>query len=153
MPPQRHPSSLNAHLGFWMRFVSNSVSARFQRLLEMEGTTVTEWVALRALYDQKATTHAALIDALGMTKGAASKVISRLEEKGWAKREYAAAGSRDQAISLSRAGRLLVPKLAAHADENEEYFFGYLSQGEREHLADILKDFVTHHQLKELPLS
>ena len=28
------PSPLEAHLGFWLRFVSNHVSLRFQQLLE-----------------------------------------------------------------------------------------------------------------------
>lgn len=39
--PRRHtdtpPSSLEAHLGFWLRFVSNHVSARFQQQLEEKG--------------------------------------------------------------------------------------------------------------------
>jgi len=74
------PSPLEAHLGFWLRFVSNHVSVRFQQLLEAKGVTVTEWVALRTLWSQNETTHAALIQAMGMTKGAASKVITRLEE-------------------------------------------------------------------------
>jgi DNA-binding MarR family transcriptional regulator len=54
---------------------------RFQQLLEQKGVTVTEWVALRTLWSQDVTTHAELIDALGMTKGAASKVVSRLEKE------------------------------------------------------------------------
>ena len=29
-----HPAPLEAHLGFWLRFVSNHVSLRFQQLLE-----------------------------------------------------------------------------------------------------------------------
>ena len=71
---------LEAHLGFWLRFVSNHVSARFRQRVEEEGTTVTEWVALRALYDRPLTTHSALIQALGMTKVIASGV--RTEDEG-----------------------------------------------------------------------
>ena len=91
MSPTPSANPLDAHLGFWLRFVSNHVSARFQKLLEAQGTTLTEWVALRTLFDKPHTTHAELIDALGMTKGAASKVISRLEEKGLALRQQAEA--------------------------------------------------------------
>ena len=80
--PRSAVSPLDAHLGFWLRFVSNHVSARFSQLVEDEGCTVTEWVALRTLFDKTQTTHAELIQALGMTKGAASKVVTRLEEKG-----------------------------------------------------------------------
>ena len=119
------------HLGFWLRFVSNHVSGRFKRLLEAKGTTVTEWVALRTLYDKPETTHAELIDVLGMTKGAASKVISRLEEKGLAQRWLAEGSGREQVLTLTAAGRALVPKLAAEADRNEQHFFGHLSAEER----------------------
>jgi hypothetical protein len=83
------PSSLEDHLGFWLRFVSNHVSLRFQKLLENESVTVTEWVALRTLWNESESSHATLIEALGMTKGAASKVINRLEErKVWQKESW-----------------------------------------------------------------
>ena len=106
------PSPLEAHLGFWLRFVSNHVSIRFQQLLEEQGVTVTEWVALRTLWSRDEATHAALIQALGMTKGAASKVVSRLEEKGLAERQAVEGRGREQSVSLTAAGKALVPKVA-----------------------------------------
>lgn len=142
---------LDAHLGFWLRFVSNHVSARFRQSIEEEDSTVTEWVALRALYGQPLTTHAALIQALGMTKGAASKVLSRLEQKGLARREPVPDRPREQALSLTRKGRALVPKLAALADENEAYFFGHLPARERQQLAKTLQELVARHGFKEVP--
>lgn len=145
------PSPLEAHLGFWLRFVSNHVSARFQQLLEEQGVTVTEWVALRTLWSQDATTHAALIDALGMTKGAASKVVSRLEEKGLAERQLADGRAREQALVLTTAGKALVPRLAALADANDAHFFGHLPEAERQALVQAMQALVQHHQLKDLP--
>jgi len=58
------PSPLEAHLGLWLRFVSNHVSIRFAQLLEEKGVTVTEWVALRTLWSQDGTTHAELTQAM-----------------------------------------------------------------------------------------
>lgn len=113
---------LEAHLGFWLRFVSNHVSIRFQQLLEEEGVTVTEWVALRTFWSQIDTTHAELIQAPGMTKGAASKVVSRLEEKG----------------------------LAGPADANDAHFFGHLPAADRQALTQALQALVQHHQLKDI---
>lgn len=77
MPKPTAP--LESHLGFWLRSVSNHVSTRFAELLAGHEVTVSEWVALRTLYAQPETRHAALIEALGMTKGAASKILTRLE--------------------------------------------------------------------------
>lgn len=145
------PSPLEAHLGFWLRFVSNHVSARFQTLLEEKDVTVTEWVALRTLWSKDETTHAELIQALGMTKGAASKLVSRLEEKGLAKRQLAEGRAREQNLRLTAAGRRLVPKLAALADANDAHFFGHLGAAERQALARAMQALVQHHQLKNIP--
>lgn len=148
---QTMPPPLEAHLGFWLRFVSNHVSLRFQQLLEEKGVTVTEWVAVRTLRSRDQTTHAELIQALGMTKGAASKVVSRLEEKGLAVRQLADGRAREQTLSLTAAGKALVPQLAALADANDAHFFGHLSADDREALAQAMKALVQHHQLKEIP--
>lgn len=145
------PSPLEAHLGFWLRFVSNHVSIRFQQLLEAEGVTVTEWMALRTLWSQAETTHAELIQVLGMTKGAASKVISRLEEKGLAERQLVDGRAREQSLRLTAAGKSMVPQLAALADANDGHFFGHLAPEERQALVEAMQALVQHHQLKDLP--
>lgn len=151
--PRSTASALDAHLGFWLRFVSNHVSARFGQLVEDEGASVTEWVALRTLFDKPQTTHAELIEALGMTKGAASKVITRLEEKGLARRELAEGSAREQVLLLTPQGRALVPRLAALADQNEEHFFGHMSARERQALMKAFQVLAAHHHLKELPVA
>lgn len=148
---KRTPAPLEAHLGFWLRFVSNHVSMRFQKLLEDEGITVTEWVALRTLWGESETSHAALISAMGMTKGAASKVISRLEEKGLAERQLVDGRAREQALRLTAKGKALVPQLAELADANDDHFFAHMHPGEREALMEAMQALVRHHQLKELP--
>lgn len=147
------PAPLEAHLGFWMRFVSNHVSMRFHKLLEADGVTVTEWVALSTLWLQSEASHALLIEALGMTKGAASKVISRLEEKGLAERQLVDGRAREQSLKLTLKGKKLLPQLAQHANENDEHFFAHLPLSERKALMNTLKSLVKHHQLKEIPTS
>jgi DNA-binding MarR family transcriptional regulator len=156
MPPTPStppPSPLEAHLGFWLRFVSNHVSGRFQRQLEAEGVTVTEWVALRTLWARPETSHIDLIQALGMTKGAASKVVSRLQEKGLAQRQFPQGTARDQTLVLTASGRALVPVLAAVADANDEHFFGHLGGGERQALMSAMQALVQHHQLNDIPVA
>lgn len=146
-------SSLETHLGFWLRYVSNHVSSRFQKLLDEQGTSVTEWVALRTLFDKNETSNAELIQALGMTKGATSKVLSRLEEKGLARRELADGRGREQVLRLTKQGMALVPRLAALADANDAHFFGHLKEGELLALMGTFKELVAHHKLQELPMA
>jgi DNA-binding MarR family transcriptional regulator len=147
----KEPSPLEAHLGFWLRFVSNHVSIRFRQLLEAQGVTVTEWVALRTLWGRNETSHAELIQVLGMTKGAASKLVSRLEDKGFAERQFATGSSRDQALALTPSGKALVPLLAATADANDDHFFGHLDADQRLALMTAMKALVQQHHLKDVP--
>lgn len=148
LPP---PSPLEAHLGFWLRYVSNHVSLRFQQLLEAQDVTVTEWVALRTLWAQNETTHAELIQSLGMTKGAASKIVSRLENKGLAERHLANGRAREQSLGLTATGKALVPQLAALADANDAHFFGHLPAAARQELTQAMQALVQHHKLKVVP--
>lgn len=151
--PRSSASTLDSHLGFWLRFVSNHVSARFAAMVEAEGASVTEWVALRTLYDRPQATHAELIQALGMTKGAASKVITRLAEKGLARRALAEGSAREQVLQLSAKGRALVPRLAALADENDAHFFGHLAPRERQALMQSFQALAAQHGLSEVPVN
>jgi DNA-binding MarR family transcriptional regulator len=136
-----------------MRFVSNQVSAEFERAVEARGVSLSEWVALRALYDQAESTHAALMAALGMTKGAVSKVVSRLQDKGLVTRAAHDADARAQVLVLTRAGRALVPALARDADANDDRFFGHLSAGQRRDLRALLQEMVRLHRLEQVPVA
>lgn len=144
-------SDLEVHLGFWLRFVSNHVSGRFRKLVEDNGVTVSEWVALRKLYASESTTARALVDSLGMTKGAVSKVLDRLERSKLVRRVVDPEDGRAQRLTLTPAGRRLVPALAQLADENDEHFFGQLSPQAREALAATLRELVRVHQLSLVP--
>lgn len=147
----RGASPLQAHLGFWLRLVSNHVSGRFAAAMAAQGLSVSEWVVLRALYDGEHSSHAALIAALGMTKGAASKVLSRLEAKALATRAPADDSAKTQLLSLTPAGRALVPRLAALADDNDAQCFGHLDDAQRGQLRALLQDLARHHGLDAVP--
>ena len=145
-------SPLEAHFGYWIRLVSNNVSSRFQKLIEAQGVSTTEWVALRILFDKKHTTHSELIHALGLTKGATSKVISRLEEKGLVKRTLVKGSARDQLLALTTKGHTLVPRLALLADQNEEHFFGHLDVVLRRELMSAFQSLADFHKIQAPPL-
>lgn len=145
------PSPLKAHLGYWLRFVSNHVSHAFALKVEAHGVTVAEWVLLRALFDRDGTAPSGMAQALGMTRGAISKLVDRLAEKELLRRMPGETDRRYQALELTPRGRALVPVLAALADENEEEFFGHLPVEECERLAEAMQAIVRHHGLRKLP--
>ena len=143
---------LESHLGFWLRFVSNYVSASFQKKVEESEVSISEWVVLRHLFDGEISSSFELIDALGMTKGAISKIITRLESKQLVERILLDTDKRAQQIALTPVGRKLVPKLAAIADQNEEVFFGHMTQKQRAELIKEMKRITKLHGLKQLPV-
>jgi DNA-binding MarR family transcriptional regulator len=149
---QARVSDLRSHTGFWLRFVSNHVSQSFARKLVGSGVTVAEWVVLREMFDASATSPSALAAATGLTRGAISKLIDRLVQKDLVSRAEAADDRRFQDVRLTPAGRTMVPKLAALADQNDHEFFSQLPVGERERLVATLKKLVATNKLKQIPI-
>lgn len=144
-------SGLETHLGYWLRYVSNHVSHTFARKLEARGVTVAEWALMRALFDHDALPPSEIAEQMGMTRGAISKLADRLETKSLIARTQSRDDKRWQTLSLTTAGRTMVPKLAALADRNDEEFFGHLLPAERKTIADAMKAIVRQHGLKNIP--
>ena len=146
-------SDLRKHIGYWLRVVSNSVSHSFARKLENSGVTVAEWVVLREMYSGDDTTSpSSVADLTGMTRGAISKLLERLLQKGLITRIEAEGDRRFQDIRLTRKAMALVPKLAGLADQNDEEFFSELTAAERKDLLKILKKVVATRNLTKTPI-
>jgi DNA-binding MarR family transcriptional regulator len=149
--PKRAVSDLKEHVGFWLRFVSNHVSQAFARKLLDSEVTVAEWVVLREMYGQDEMSSSDISERIGMTRGAASKLVDRLVGKGLVTRQDRSDDRRFQDIALAPAGQRLVPSLAALADQNDEEFLHPLSAKERQMLIATLKKLVLAHRLHKLP--
>ena len=153
MKAQMHPASLESHIGYWLRMVSNHVSQSFARQVEGSGVTVAEWVMLREMYEAGETSPSRLAASSGLTRGTVSKLVDRLVRKKLATRAEAGEDRRYQDVELTAAGRTLVPTLAALADRNDEKFFGCLSSGERATLTAMLRKLAAANNLKQIPVN
>lgn len=152
MPLTRTASDLTSHLGYWLRYVSNHVSQAFARKVEAHGVTVAEWVLMRQLLDVEALAPSRLAESMGVTRGAVSKLADRLIAKSLLLRTASAADGRAQTLALTRAGRALVPKLAALADANDAEFFDPVAPRDRAALLRVLREIVEKHGLKSTPI-
>lgn len=150
--PVNAVSALEDHLGYWLRYVSNHVSGAFAQALQERQVSVAEWVALRHVYDRERITPSELANLIGMTRGAISKVLTKLENKLWIARVIDGADSRVQWITLTPAGQQILPELAQLADDNDAYFFGGLSQVEQKTLRNLLKKLTQIHQWQSVPV-
>lgn len=145
-------SGLEAHLGYWLRYVSNHVSHAFAAKLAVRGVTVAEWVVLRQLYDDGAVAPSRLADRLGMTRGAISKLAERLAGKSLIERKDSEGDRRSHVLKITGEGRALVPELAALADRNEQEFFGHLSPRARKEIAEAMMEIVQRGKLRAVPV-
>jgi DNA-binding MarR family transcriptional regulator len=145
-------ASLTDHTGYWLRMVSNAVSHDFARRIAGQGVTVAEWVFLRALHDVPELAPTALAERMSMTRGAISKLADRLAAKGLLAIAQTP-GARGQGLSLTEAGRALVPVLARLADENDADWFGPLSGPDRAELARLLQSLAARRGLTTPPLT
>ncbi len=151
MARETEPSSLESHLGYWIRYVSNHVSHAFALKLGAAGVTAAEWVVLRELYDGESA-PSVLAERLGMTRGAISKLADRLIDKALIVRRASAGDRQFQSLALTRQGRAITPKLAALADENDAEFFADLDIETRAMITAAMKAIVRRKGLRSAPL-
>ncbi|HEY6447182.1 MAG TPA: MarR family transcriptional regulator [Acidobacteriaceae bacterium] len=142
---------LESHLGYWLRRVSNAVSGAFARSLHARRTSVAEWVVLRHLSESEQA-PGELAEALTMTRGAISKIVDKLQAKGWIRSETNSDDNRRQILSLTALGRRTLPQLAQIADQNDELFFTCLSKGEQSELRRLLTKLAEHHHMRKAPV-
>lgn len=152
MPSTADVPDLTAHLGYWLRYVSNHVSQTFARKVEAHGVTVAEWVLMRQLLDEDALAPSRLAERMGMTRGAITKLADRLIAKALLTRKADPTDGRAQSLALTAKGRRLVPELATLADANDAEFFDHLAPKDRAALLRILRGIVEKRSLKSVPV-
>ena len=147
----RQLNQLESHLGYWLRRVSNAVSGTFARALQEKQTSVAEWVLLRELHERGQTAPGELADCLGLTRGAVSKIVDKLDAKGWIQTEAKEGDRRFRLLSLTRAGRRNLPVLAEIADQNDARYFDCLSATEKSTLRELLAKLTEHNRIHDVP--
>ncbi|MGO4211372.1 MarR family winged helix-turn-helix transcriptional regulator [Terriglobus sp. 2YAB30_2] len=144
-------SQLESHLGYWLRRVSNAVSGSFARALQEKQTSVAEWVLLRELYERGQASPSELADSLGLTRGAVSKIVDKLDTKGWLETETKEGDSRFRLLSLTSAGQRSLPVLAEIADQNDADYFDCLTAREKSILRELLIKLAKHNHIYDVP--
>jgi DNA-binding MarR family transcriptional regulator len=146
----QEPNHLEAHLGYWLRCLSNHVSLTFTSRLEKHGVSVPQWVVLRVLYQKQPCSLNDLAAVVPVDKGALSRMVERLVKRGLVTRETPATNRRMVSLALTPAGNELVPRLAKEADENDAAFFGSLSETQRLEFLTTIKNLIAANQSDRL---
>ena len=137
-PPRERIAPRDTELSFWLQRSAERATLLLRAKLEAAGVTLAESILLRELYRMGPTSPTLLIPAIGMTKGAVSKIINQLLEKGLVARGIIEEDHRHHAIDLTRQGLALVPEIARIAQAHDEDFFAQFTQPQR---ATLLRSF------------
>jgi DNA-binding MarR family transcriptional regulator len=150
--PRTRPavSRLDAHVGYWLRCVSNRFSHVLNRRLEHKGVTLTEWMVLRELYDGDLR-PSDLAARLGLTRGAVSKLVEKLACALMISEQASLRKRRTQTLSLTENGRAVVCVFAGILDETDEEFFGHLDPDTRALIVANMREIVRRRGLAAAP--
>ncbi|MBS0471256.1 MAG: MarR family transcriptional regulator [Proteobacteria bacterium] len=149
---RRSVPSLQSHLGYWLRLVSNRVSRAFADKVALHDVSVAEWVVLREIFDARQMSPSLLAERIGMTRGAVTKIADKLVAKGLAARTTGIEDRRTQTLALTASGRRLVPTLAALADRNDADVFGDMPAQDRRALERMLREIAERRGFTEIPI-
>lgn len=152
MAREQKINSLEDHIGYWLRSVSNHVSHAFAQKLADKNIAIAEWVLLRLLFGQKSLAPSYIAQRMGMTKGAVTKLTDRLIAKSLVIRTASPSDGRAQTISLTKEGEKLVPLLTGLADQNEQECFAFLSARDSRFLLQTLRSLAAHLAVKSIPV-
>ena len=144
----KNPNDLEAHVGYWLRVVSNHVHSAFAAKLSGSKVTVAEWIILRYLFGNEGLSQDALARRAGLTKGAISKLVDRLLKKNLIILHTSNEDQRRHSLRLSAAGNRLIPKLTRFADKNDSEFFECLTKNERRTLIEFMRRIVSTNKIR-----
>jgi MarR family transcriptional regulator, transcriptional regulator for hemolysin len=131
---------LSRNFGFVLHDVARLLRTIFDRRVKTLGLTRSQWWVLQHVFRNHGATQSELAEALEVEKATLGRLLDRLADKGWIRREADADDRRAKRIYLTEEVEPAMKAMrAAAADLRREAFAG-LSAQEREHLIDCLLD-------------
>jgi DNA-binding MarR family transcriptional regulator len=139
-----------SHCGYWLRSAERGLSKALGRLLTQCGIIASEWVALRTMYGPQWRSPVELGCRIGMSKGGASKLITRLVKKGLFHKRQHEFDRRFRSIALTAQGRALVIRLAAVEKDIDREFFQPLGHRRTSRLKQWLAPLLDQRHLRRM---
>jgi DNA-binding MarR family transcriptional regulator len=142
--------SPRARCNYWVKSADRRFAKGFARLLAECGIIRSEWAALRELYGPQWWSPVELGKVIGMSKGGASKLVSRLVKKGLVDKRKTESDRRFRSVGLTRQGRGFVVRLAPHEKAMDREFFRPLGNTSRFRLTGWMKRVLDSGHLERM---
>jgi len=124
-------SRLKDRLGYRISRAARILQVRLEAELAPEGLTRLMWLVLSGIGDEDITTPSAMAEAIGITRPATSRLLSRMEAMGLVARGESSGDGRSVRLDLTPAGRATLQRLCPKVEAVRAHFAGKLSDVER----------------------
>ena len=129
---------LSRNFGFILNDVARLLRTAFDRRVRALGFTRSQWWVLNHLYRNDGLNQSELAELLEVEKATLGRLLDRMEQKGWIRREADTADRRVRRVFLTEeVGPTMKAMRAAAADLRREALAG-LAPEAQEHFVDTL---------------
>ena len=108
-----YPFSENT--GYLLNRCAAEMAARFQKELEPYGVSLAQWGAMLAIHEKGSASPSDVAARVGIDRGAASRLIARMEANGLVERRMHDDDGRSVVLFLSPSARRKMPDLIARS--------------------------------------
>lgn len=136
-------------LGTLLQDVSRRLWARFEHRTAAYGLSAAQWRLLGQLLREGPSTQAALAGLVGVEPMSVSRLIDRMEQQGWLRREAHPMDRRARIVVATEKARMVAPTVRALAEELYEDALAGLCDEERRVLHAALIKITENLQVAE----
>lgn len=129
---------LSRNFGFILNDVARLMRTRFDRRVRALGFTRSQWWVLNHLFRNNGATQSELADILEVEKATLGRLLDRMEQKGWVRREADAADRRVKHVFLTDEVEPAIKAMRAAAAEVRRDALAGLSTAQQEGFVDVL---------------
>ena len=129
---------LSRNFGFILNDVARLMRTRFDRRVRALGVTRSQWWVLNHLFRNNGATQSELADILEVEKATLGRLLDRMEQKGWVRREADTADRRVKHVFLTEEVEPAIKAMRAAAAEVRRDALAGLSVAQQEGFVDVL---------------
>lgn len=133
-----YQEDLSRNFGFILNDVARLMRTTFDRRVRALGFTRSQWWVLNHLFRQEGVTQSELADLLEVEKATLGRLLDRLEQKGWVRREADTSDRRVKRVFLTEEVAPQIKAMRAAAAELRREALSGLSEGQQETFVDAL---------------
>ena len=129
---------LSRNFGFILNDVARLMRTTFDRRVKALGLTRSQWWVLNHLFRNDGVTQSELADILEVEKATLGRLLDRMEQKGWVRREGHAGDRRAKRVFLTEEVEPAIKTMRSAAAEMRRDALSGLSASQQEQFVDAL---------------